>query len=315
MILKCYYSIILKNDISIIIPIYNEENSLNNLLLAISNQSLLPNEIIFVDSGSQDKSIEIIEEFKASNKSKFNIFILINPLGFPGSNRNYGIQHANNNWIAFLDAGVEPEKNWLSELINYKDSRNLNAVFGVCKFDGNTSLQKSFCAISHGCGSVRHCLPSSLFHISIFNEIGLFEENIRASEDLVWMNKFKKLFTKLPICRNALVNYKDYPDNFKDFINKYYTYEKHSIKSNIVNRTQIFINLFLTFLILLSFFLTPFYSTLFILFQFIIRAIITPITRSLNYEWWINSPISIILAIPALISRDLAKFFARLSSL
>lgn len=305
----------MKNDISIIIPIYNEENSLNNLLVAISNQSLLPSELIFVDSGSQDKSIEIIEDFIASNKSDFNISIIINPLGFPGSNRNYGIKHAKNNWIVFLDAGVEPEPNWLLELVNFKDSKNLNAVFGVCKFDGNTPLQKSFCAISHGCGSIKHCLPSSLFHISIFNDIGLFEENLRASEDLVWMNKFKKIYNKLPICRTALVNYKDYPSNLKDFINKYYTYEKHSIKSNIVSRAQINLNLFLAIIILVSLFLIPFYATLFIILQFILRAIITPITRSLNYEWWLNTPISIILAIPALISRDLAKFFARLSSL
>ena len=304
----------MNNEISIIIPIFNEENTLASLLSAISKQTFLPKEVIFIDSGSEDNSISIINHFKNNNNS-FEINIFTNLLGFPGGNRNYGLKRAKYNWIVFLDAGIEPEIYWLEELINYKDSRNTNAVFGVCKFDGNTPLQKAFCAISHGSGTIRQCLPSSLFHNSIFNDIGFFKENIRASEDLVWMTNFQKFYKKLPICRTALVNYSDYPLNLRDFINKYYLYEKHSIKSKIVSRSQIILNLFLAIFIFISIIFFPLYTILFLFFQFTIRAIITPISRSLNYKWWHSSPISIILAIPALISRDIAKFSARLSSI
>lgn len=305
----------MNNYISIIIPIFNEEKSLPNLLYSISKQTLLPKEIIFVDSGSNDKSIDIINNFKISNNPNFDIRILTNPMGYPGSNRNQGIKNAKYDWVAFLDAGVEPENNWLQELFNYKETKNLIAVFGVCKFDGTTSIQKSFCSISHGCGTIRHCLPSSLFHIKIFDEIGFFEENIRASEDLVWINNFQKYYNKLPICRTALVNYNDYPLSFIDFIQKYYTYEKHSIKSNIVNRKQIQLNLLLAIFILILIFFFPLYTFSFIFLQFFFRAVLTPISRSLNFRWWHAFPFSIILAIPSLIARDMAKFFARLSSI
>jgi len=302
------------NDISIIIPILNEKSSLNKLLLGIYKQNFLPKEIIFIDSGSQDGSIDIIEKFKL-NHNKIDIKIYTNPLGYPGGNRNYGVKRAKYSWIVFLDAGIEPEKYWLEELIKYKDTKNLNAVFGVCNFNGNTSLQKAFCAISHGCGTERIFLASSLFHISIFNKIGYFDENLRASEDLIWISNFKKFYKRIPVCNTAKVNYREYPSSFNEFITKYYIYEIHSIKSKIVSKKQILFNFLILIITIIMFMSIPRFTFFFIVLQFIIRAFLTPISRSLNFKWWNTSISSIFLAIPALICRDLSKFIARIISI
>ena len=65
----------LMNDISIIIPIFNEALSLNTLLNCISNQSISPKEVIFVDSGSTDSSNEIITNFINNNHLDYNIYL------------------------------------------------------------------------------------------------------------------------------------------------------------------------------------------------------------------------------------------------
>ncbi len=301
--------------ISIVIPVYNEINTIQNTFESILSQTLQPNELIFVDSGSQDGTINIINENIHSTIYSFDIKLYININGYPGANRNLGIRKATHEWIVLLDAGITPENNWLEELIAYKDYRNCQAVFGICRFDAVKPLQKAFCAISHGCGNVRLFLASSLFHKTIFEKIGYFPENIRASEDLIWLNNFEIYFKEFIICRTTFVHYKHYPENLFSFINKYYIYELHSIKSGLIPRRVILINIIFTLFFLISFTLYPKFTTSLIILQFILRAIFTSIFRSLNYKWWHGSKFSFILTFPILMLRDLSKYYARLSSI
>ena len=70
-------------------------------LLSLENQKELPDEIIFSDDGSEDKTIQIIN-YGLKNK-KMNYKILKNTHMGPGHVRNEGIINAQNNSIAFLD--------------------------------------------------------------------------------------------------------------------------------------------------------------------------------------------------------------------
>ena len=302
------------NDISIIIPIFNEALSLNTLLKCISNQSISPKEIIFVDSGSTDSSIEIITNFINNNHLDYNIYLYNNKNGYPGANRNYGINKSNSEYVVLLDCVLEPEPIWLEELYKSINDKKLSAVFGICIFNSFNTLQKAFCAISHGCGTSRIFLGASIFRRTLFNEIGFFREDIRASEDLLWFKNYEdKLGIKL-ICRTAIVHYRHYPKNFKDFIAKYFIYEMHTIKSGLVPRNIIVLNFILTiiFIILLSYYTKIFLIILFL--QFFIRTLITPIIRCLNYKWWKGSFFSLMLAMPSIIARDFSKYSARIVS-
>ena len=50
-------------DISVVVPVRDEESSIRDLLNALLRQTLRPTEIVITDAGSSDSTVEIIEEF------------------------------------------------------------------------------------------------------------------------------------------------------------------------------------------------------------------------------------------------------------
>ena len=54
----------MKLKVSLILPFYNEEKSALNTLELIKNQTVAPNEVIFVNSNSSDASRQIITDYK-----------------------------------------------------------------------------------------------------------------------------------------------------------------------------------------------------------------------------------------------------------
>ena len=88
-------------DISIIVLMYNQANCIHKCLRSIQNQSLKNIEIIIIDDCSIDNSIEIIEEYKKTDKR----IILIKHDSNDGKikSRSEGIRKARGNYITFID--------------------------------------------------------------------------------------------------------------------------------------------------------------------------------------------------------------------
>ncbi len=112
-------------SISIVMRSKDEGWAIRNTLEAIKNQDYTGKiELIVVDSGSTDGSVEIIEEFNPA------IFHQIFPQSYvPGKVLNWGLDHSSNDWVVFLNADATPANNeWLSELL----TAGLNCMnFGV----------------------------------------------------------------------------------------------------------------------------------------------------------------------------------------
>ena len=87
--------------VSVIMPVYNAENFLDRSISSIQNQTLKDIEIVCVDDGSKDNSLEVLEELQKYNE---NIKIITQENAGPGVARNTGIKHANGEYIAFLDS-------------------------------------------------------------------------------------------------------------------------------------------------------------------------------------------------------------------
>ena len=87
--------------ISVIMPVYNGEKFLKRSVESILKQTLDDIEIVFINDGSTDNSLEILKDFK--NKYDFVTVLTQNNLG-SGKARNYGIKEAKGEYIAFLDA-------------------------------------------------------------------------------------------------------------------------------------------------------------------------------------------------------------------
>lgn len=89
------------NGISVVMPVYNVSNLLYTSIESIQNQTLKDIEIICVDDGSTDDSLEILTKL---NEKYNNIKIIEQKNAGPGIARNTGIEASEGEYIAFLDA-------------------------------------------------------------------------------------------------------------------------------------------------------------------------------------------------------------------
>ena len=105
--------------ISVVIPAYNAEKHLERSVNSILKQTYKPLEIIIVDDQSTDQTSRIIKSYG----EKVNYYF--NPDKGQSGARNYGIQKAKGDWIAWLDADDEWRENHLMNF-NKVISKNKN---------------------------------------------------------------------------------------------------------------------------------------------------------------------------------------------
>lgn len=84
--------------VSVVIPVYNAEKYLEETLASIFAQTYPHIEIIAVDDGSKDRSIQILEQYPDK------VRIVRQPNKGAATARNRGVQEARGKWIAFLDS-------------------------------------------------------------------------------------------------------------------------------------------------------------------------------------------------------------------
>lgn len=86
---------------TLIIPIYNTEEYIKDCLDSIKNQTFKDFEVLMMNDGSTDRSLEIIEEY-AKTDERFKV--VSNPNSGISITRNKGIRMANNPYVVFVDS-------------------------------------------------------------------------------------------------------------------------------------------------------------------------------------------------------------------
>lgn len=97
----CYCESNMNPLISIIVPVYNAESTLNRCIDSIINQSFDDWELLLIDDGSKDQSGKICDEY-ATKDSRIKVFHEEN--GGVSSARNLGLDNACGTWITFIDS-------------------------------------------------------------------------------------------------------------------------------------------------------------------------------------------------------------------
>jgi glycosyltransferase involved in cell wall biosynthesis len=120
-----------KNGMSLLIPIYNEENSIQNLfdqLHEFLNDTKYVNEIIIINDGSSDSTLQMIQFNLKKIKSK--VKIINNPLNLGyGASLKRGILVSVNDYIAIIDADLTYDVYAVARM--YEDSINENLDMAV----------------------------------------------------------------------------------------------------------------------------------------------------------------------------------------
>lgn len=118
---------------SIVIPLYNKELSIRNTIQSVLDQAYKDFEIIVINDGSTDDSINVVQSF---DDSRIKIVNQINQ--GVSATRNTGIVHSTCEWIAFLDADDLWEPNHLQEIRDMMQSfPNKNIYVTSFAFSGN----------------------------------------------------------------------------------------------------------------------------------------------------------------------------------
>ena len=109
--------------VSVIIPVYNAADYLKESLDCILNQTLNDLEVICVDDGSQDNSLEILNQI-ADNDDRVKIMSQKNMGG--GAARNNAIPHATGRYLYFMDADDKLKENALAECYSISSEKDLD---------------------------------------------------------------------------------------------------------------------------------------------------------------------------------------------
>lgn len=127
-------------DVSIIVPVYNVESYLAMCLDSLTCQSFEDIEIICINDGSTDNSLEILEHYQKFDR---RIKIINKENGGLSSARNVGIKTANGDYILFVDSDDWISSNAVERLYENAQKNNSDLVifdFCCCDYSTNRSI-------------------------------------------------------------------------------------------------------------------------------------------------------------------------------
>jgi glycosyltransferase involved in cell wall biosynthesis len=206
-------------DICVVIPVQNNEKYLLKIFHGVDNQSLLPREIVIVDSSSSNKISNLINEWNGTVSIKY---IKIES-AYPGGARNIGVEMVESEWIALLDSTTVPEHDWLEKCAETAIEKNADFVRGLTIFEADTYFKKLLRATTYGCKPYG-TLPGSIVKRKIFEKSGGFIPSIRSSEDVEWIERIKSMGCKTDTVKDFVSIYYGLPGNLWLAIKKYYKF-------------------------------------------------------------------------------------------
>lgn len=117
------------DKISVIVPVYNGEKYLNRCIDSLLNQSYRNNEYIFINDGSTDDTLEILNNYAKKDE---RITVIDKKNTGVSDSRNIGIGNASGNYICFCDADDIYDKNYIEIMHSLAIKNNASVV--KCNF-------------------------------------------------------------------------------------------------------------------------------------------------------------------------------------
>ena len=214
-----------KKKISVIIPNYNYARFLDQAIQSVLGQSYDNLELIVVNNGSTDNSLEVLDKYRHKIK-------LINQpnLGQSGA-RNSGLSLSSGDFIAFLDADDfwEPTKlekqsmlmNEVTQLVYcgitpFKDPENERLSRVLPKYRGNCAKYFIDCV---GASIVLSGESTALFSKELLTRVGSFDSELNSTAGWDFFRRCS-LFTNFDFVNEPLVNYRLHSSNMSNSNNR-----------------------------------------------------------------------------------------------
>ncbi len=177
--------------VTVIAPAYNEEKAIGKTIDALLKLSYPNKEIIIVDDGSTDKTLETAKTYARNDYTK----ILTKPNGGKWDALNTGIKAAKGEYIVCIDADTLLASDAIQHLTKHFSDPNIAAVAGNVKVANRQGLLAKLQALEYVVGINLHRRseanlqnvtvvpgPIGAFRISVLKEVGLFEGDTYAED-------------------------------------------------------------------------------------------------------------------------------------
>ena len=121
--------------VSVIIPLYNAEPFIGECLDSILNQTFQDFEVIVVDDCSTDNSVAVVESYIEKFDGRLKLIKREKNLGYPGLNRNLGVEVAVGEYVLFVDADDFIMLNALENLYSLAKENDADVVSTGCYYN------------------------------------------------------------------------------------------------------------------------------------------------------------------------------------
>lgn len=219
--------------ITVICPVYNEEEHIENILKFFVESKPDDKELILVDGGSTDRTVEIISDWI---KKYNNIRLLHNQSKYVPFALNLAIKNSIGDPIIRLDAHTLYEKNYFEKILETFERTDADIVGGPMRKIGKTDFQL---AVAYATTSMFGIGDSKIHKIDyngesdhvylgawrrkLFDDIGYFDETLIRNQDDEFHYRAKSLGKKIYLSSDIVSYY--YPrKNFKSLFKQYFQY-------------------------------------------------------------------------------------------
>lgn len=179
-------------EASVVVPCYNEKEVIGCCLDALINQKCdFPYEIIVVDDGSTDQTVENVIVFVEEAASRgIDMRVIQVNRGGPARARNIGVRESRGKYVLFIDADCEANPYWLNILVNKVRKKAIAGVGGPYRTKNSTSRIAEYVGLELEYRHVRMVnthidfvrSANACFRKDVLLEVGGFDEDFTSSD-------------------------------------------------------------------------------------------------------------------------------------
>lgn len=228
--------------IGFITTVLNESDTITSFLDSLKSQTKKADEVVIVDGGSSDNTLELIKKHEIGKTLKIKIFV---KKGNISAGRNFAIKKISADIVAISDAGCILDKNWLEKITKpFKDS-SIDVVAGYYKGLYKNNFEKNLIpyVLVMPDKANKDFLPASrsmAIKKSVFEKIGGFSEKLDQAEDYDLALRLSSSGVKIKFEKNAIVSWIP-RKNILQAAKMFYKYSYGDIKAGILRRKVLFI--------------------------------------------------------------------------
>jgi len=224
----------MNKKVSLVMILLNEEESIGGVIEGILGQTRQPDEIIFVDGGSSDQTVKIIQDYIAKGAP---IKLTVAPGTNSAQAENLAIMTATNEIIAITDAGCRAAKNWLEKLLLKYDGQ-ADIISGVYLPDNHSRFEEALSDLVFPTLNELNAetfLPSNrsiAFKKDVWRKLGGYQEGLRRSDDTWFGLEARRQGFKFVLARDAVVYWRP-RSNLRQLFKYHYMDERSSFLHNV----------------------------------------------------------------------------------